>query len=149
MAAGWSRLQPVIRQGGAIVAVMIVVGFGCGSSSSTPQALRDGRSVYADRCSTCHGNRGQGGVAPALSDVRETWPDCVEQQAWIALGSEGWKAEHGPTYGANDAPITDVMPGHAESLTEVEIASVAAFERVEYGDGEPTVELAACGLPGE
>lgn len=137
----------VIREGGAIVAIMIIVGFGCGSGSSTPQALRDGRSVYGDRCSTCHGNRGQGGVGPKLSGVRETWPDCDDHQEWIALGSEAWKVEHGPTYGANDAPIDDAMPAHAESLTALEIASVAAFERVEYGGGDAATELAACGIP--
>jgi len=139
----------VIRHVGAIVAVMIIVGVSCGPGSSTPESLRAGRGVYGDSCSTCHGNRGQGGVGPSLSDVRDTWPSCDDHQEWIALGSEGWKAEHGPAYGASDTPITKVMPGHADRLTPGEIAAVAAFERVEYGDGDPAVELAACGLPDE
>ena len=132
-----------------IVAVMILVGIGCGPGTTTPEALRAGRGVYADTCSTCHGNRGQGGVGPSLAEVRDTWPSCDDHQQCIALGSEGWKAEHGPTYGADDTPITKVMPGQAETLTPDEIAAVAAFERVEYGGGDPAGELAACGLPDE
>jgi mono/diheme cytochrome c family protein len=136
----------VIRQVAAVVAVMVVVGVSCGPGSVTSEALRTGRSVYGDRCSSCHGNRGQGGVGPSLSNVLETWPDCADQQDWIALGSERWKAEHGPTYGANDAPVTKVMPEHAGSLTPDEIAAVAAFERVEYGRGDVATELSDCGL---
>jgi mono/diheme cytochrome c family protein len=102
--------------------------------------------VYADNCSVCHGSRGQGGVGPALSNVRETWPSCDDHQEWIALGTERWKSERGPVYGADDVPITKVMPAHGERLTPEEIAEVAAFERVEYGDGDQAIELAACGL---
>ena len=128
---------------------MAIIAVGCGAGEATPASLRAGRSIYADQCSVCHGNRGQGGVGPSLSEVRETWPDCDDHQEWIALGSEGWKTEHGPTYGADDSPITEVMPGQAESLTPIEIAMVAAFERVEYGGGDAVAELAACGVPDE
>jgi mono/diheme cytochrome c family protein len=128
---------------------MIVLGVGCGAGTATPQSLRVGRGVYADNCSVCHGNRGQGGVGPSLSNVRETWPSCDAHQEWIALGSEGWKVEHGPLYGADDTPITKVMPGQAQTLTTEEIAVVAAFERVEYGGGDPLDELKACGVPDE
>ena len=140
----------MIRQGGAIVAIMIIgSAMGCGSGANMPTALRAGRGVYGDRCSSCHGNSGQGGVGPSLADVRETWPECDDQQAWIALGSVNWKAERGPTYGADDTPVTKVMPGHAETLSPEEIAQVAAFERVEYGSGDPVEELEACGLPAD
>jgi mono/diheme cytochrome c family protein len=142
----------VIRQLGAVAGLMIVfavLGVGCGGTPSGPAALKTGRGIYADQCSVCHGNRGQGGVGPSLSEVRETWPDCVDHQEWIALGSEGWKTEHGPTYGADDSPITEVMPGQAGSLTPGEIALVAAFERVEYGGGDAATELAACDVPDE
>jgi len=119
----------------------------CGSSSSLPEVLREGRGIYADICSTCHGNRGQGGVGPNLSNVLATWPSCDDQQRWITIGSEGWKAEHGPTYGALDAPITAVMPAHGDRLSGHEIAAVAAFERVQYGGADVTAALADCGLP--
>ena len=136
----------VIRQIGAVVALMVVIGVSCGQGSATSGSLGTGRDVYGDRCSSCHGNRGQGGVGPSLSDVIETWPDCIDQQAWIALGSERWKTERGPTYGAKDAPIDNVMPEHESSLTPEEIAAVAAFERVSYGGGDEEAELANCGL---
>jgi mono/diheme cytochrome c family protein len=136
----------VIRRVGAVVAFMVVVAVSCGPGSDAPESLRIGRGVYADNCSSCHGSRGQGGVGPSLSDVRATWPDCDDQQEWIALGSERWTAEYGPVYGSDDTPITNVMPGRAETLTPDEIAAVAAFERVEYGGGDPTEELVGCGL---
>jgi len=122
-----------------------LVGIACGGSS-LPEALRDGREVYGDVCSTCHGNRGQGGVGPELSGVLETWPTCEQHQEWIALGSERWKDEHGLTYGATDKAITKVMPEHEGRLSAREIAAVAAFERVEYGGGDTDVVLADCGL---
>jgi mono/diheme cytochrome c family protein len=139
----------MIRDVGAVVITMIILGVGCGPGTATPAALREGRGVYGDKCSSCHGNRGQGGVGPSMSEVRDTWPSCDDHQEWIALGSEGWKTEHGPVYGANDARITQVMPGQAQTLTAGEIAAVAAFERVEYGGGDPAAELAACGLADE
>lgn len=143
---GASYVGVMIRQAGVIVATMIVLGVGCGPGSATPESLRIGRSVYADNCSACHGSRGQGGVGPSLANVLDTWPSCADHQEWISLGSEEWKTEHGPVYGANDAPIENVMPGQADRLTAAEIAAVAAFERVEYGDGDPATELASCGV---
>jgi mono/diheme cytochrome c family protein len=137
----------MIRRVAAIIVIMVVGGVACGPGTVTPEALRVGRGVYGDRCSTCHGKRGQGAVGPSLSDVRDTWPTCDEHQEWIRLGSEGWKAEHGPVYGADDTPITKVMPAHETTLTPTEIASVAAYERVQYGGGDPVAELRACGLP--
>ena len=141
-------MPAVIRQAGPTFVAMIVfglIGVSC-APQSTSAELKTGRGVYADNCSTCHGSRGQGGVGAALSGVRETWPSCEDQKDWIALGTERWKAERGPVYGANDIPITKVMPPHADRLTPDEIAAVAAFQRVEYGGGDPATELAACGL---
>jgi mono/diheme cytochrome c family protein len=131
------------------MAVMIIIGVGCGPATVTSESLRVGRGVYGDRCSACHGKRGQGGVGPSLANVIETWPDCADHQEWIALGSERWKTEHGPTYGANNAPVEKVMPEHAKTLKPDEIAAVAAFERIEYGGGDQAIELAACGVPDE
>ena len=103
----WVRYRlAVIRQLGAVAGLMIVAGVlgaVCGGTPDGPAALKAGRGIYGDQCSACHGNRGQGGVGPSMAEVRETWPDCDDHQEWIALGSEGWKAEHGPTYGADDA----------------------------------------------
>lgn len=137
----------MLRQLGLVAIASVVFAVGCAPSTATPDALRTGRSVYADNCSTCHGKRGQGGVGPNLSKVLEVWPSCTDHQTWIALGSDRWQLEHGSTYGAFDAPITNVMPAHDERLTDDEIAAVAAFERVEYGGGDAAAELRSCGLP--
>lgn len=138
-----------IKQWGSVVAAMALFALGCGPGSASSESMRVGRSVYADRCSACHGSTGDGGVGPSLDDVLETWPRCDDQQDWISLGSERWKTERGPVYGATDTEITKVMPGFATTLTPGEIAAVAAFERVQYGDGDEATELAACGLPTE
>jgi mono/diheme cytochrome c family protein len=119
----------------------------CGGGSSVPDELSGGRKIYGSNCATCHGGSGQGGAGPALGDVMDTWPSCTEQQEWIALGSERWKTVHGPTYGADDTPITAVMPGHEDRLSEQEIAEVAAYQRVEFGGGDLAAVLADCGLP--
>lgn len=127
------------------MAPLSLVAVACGGPSLS-DALREGRDVYGDSCSSCHGDSGQGGVGPTLEAVMQTWPSCSDHQDWIALGSERWKAERGPTYGAADAPITAVMPSHDDRLTPRQIAAVAAFERVQYGDGDADAVLLDCGL---
>lgn len=117
---------------------------GCSSSTSTP--LQDGRTVYGNRCSSCHGASGQGGVGPALTGVVETWPTCAEHIEWVTLGSDGWREVHGDTHGANDKPVEGGMPGHEDSLSAEEIAAVAAWERVTYGGVAEDVALADCGV---
>ena len=130
-----------------IVAVaFLVLVAGC-SGGSDSDALREGRSVYGDVCSACHGSAGQGGVGPALSSVLDTWPDCDDHIEWITLGSEGWRSSHGDTYGAGDRPLKGGMPAQGDALTQDEIRLVAAFQRVTYG-GQPRDEaLADCGIP--
>ncbi len=118
----------------------------CGGESA-PDPLRQGRSIYADTCSVCHGSRGQGGVGPALDQVTATWPDCARQVEWIALGSDGWRARHGDVYGATAKPVEGGMPAQ-DSLTDAEQRLVAAFERVTYGGMDREEALAACGVEG-
>lgn len=76
-------LRPVL-----VIAALSALGFACGPGGPDHEALRTGRGVYADTCSACHGNRGQG-----------------------RLGSQRWQDERGPTYGALERPIDQVMPG--------------------------------------
>lgn len=121
---------------------------GCSGGEAQPEILKEGRSVYGDVCSVCHGNRGQGGIGPSLDTLVATFPDCRDQIRWVELGSEGWKAEVGETYGAGDTPITGVMPGHADRLTPEQIAAVSAFERSAYAEVDQDEALADCGLAG-
>ena len=46
----------------------------------------------------------------------------------------------------NELPEEGVSFLNMRSQTAEEIAAVSAFERVEYGGGDPVVELAACGI---
>ena len=53
-------------------AVVIAIALaGCGSASDA-SPLAEGKAVYADVCSTCHGPTGEGGVGPALNEVAAT-----------------------------------------------------------------------------
>lgn len=130
----------------AVALLMIGSLTACGGTAGSSDPLRSGRDVYGARCSTCHGNRGQGGIGPAFSGVAETFPICDDQIRWITLGSERWKTEVGPVYGATGKSIEKVMPPMAEVLSPEQIASVAAFERSQYGGVEPDVALTDCGI---
>jgi len=132
-----TRLLPLL--------VVAVIAAGC-APSDQPEAMRQGRSTYGDVCSVCHGASGEGGVGPALEKVTETWPQCADQVEWIALGSEGWRAEHGETYGATDRPVAGGMPPHGDQLTVEEMRRVASFERSAYGGVEIESALEQCGV---
>jgi len=123
--------------------VAIVTASACGSAPSDPDML-GGSEVFAT-CAACHGKSGTGGVGPALSGVRETFPDCATHVRWIELGSEGWKREVGPTYGERDAPVDQVMPSF-DTLDEQALRRIAMYERVRFGGGDLETERAACGL---
>lgn len=136
----------VLRRFGPFAVVVILVALSCAPGEETHPALRTGRTVYGDNCSSCHGNSGQGGVGPSLENVLFTWRSCEDHMEWIALGAEGWKETYGPTYGSEQTEIKGKMPGQAENLSADEIAAVAAFERVEYGGGDVDTVLADCGI---
>ena len=47
-----------------------------------------------------------------------TFPTCADHTKWIQLGSAGWQAEVGPTYGAEETVSIGGMPGFQGKLTE-------------------------------
>ncbi|HEY7704155.1 MAG TPA: c-type cytochrome [Acidimicrobiia bacterium] len=110
-----------------------------------PPPLEAGRDVFRSVCSTCHGDSGQGLSGPSLDGVLETFPACDDQLKWIMLGSEEWKSEVGPTYGAQDKAITEIMPGFASSLSETQVEQVAAYVRAAFGEEEQTTAMSGCG----
>lgn len=131
----------------ALIGLVLV---GCAPTESAPEEfgpdVQAGNQVYSSRCAVCHGGNGQGGSGPALADVSETFGACPDQIEWITLGSNRYQEEVGPTYGDAEKEITAVMPGFAESLTEVEIAQVAVFERHRFGGADEDEALTDCGL---
>lgn len=112
-------------------------------------ALAAGEAAYGS-CASCHGATGGGGVGPAFSDgaVLETFPEFGEHTTWVRLGSDGWQAEVGDTYGANDTAVGasgNVMPGFGESMSPEDLLAVVLYERVEFG-GLTEEELVAEGV---
>ena len=126
-------------------------GGGAGGGSTDFIAL--GGEIYAGagapgvNCAGCHGANGQGsGAFPALTGVLTTFGACEDHELWVTLGSTGWRDQVGPNYGDTNKPVTQGMPAFAGSLTEEQIAAVAAFERVRFGGATPDEALVDCGL---
>jgi len=88
-----------------------------------------GQEIYG-RCAACHGADGGGVSGPALDNVQTVFPDGRDQMAWVALGSDGWRA-FSDTYGATAKPIGGGMPAFS-ALSEEELAAVILYERVSF-----------------
>ncbi len=117
---------------------------GCGQAEPANPDWLAGRDIYAT-CAACHGKSGEGGVGPALTTVRETYPDCATHRKWISLGSVLWREQVGETYGATQKPVVGAMPAF-NKLTDGELAQIAVYERVRFGGGDLDTERTACGL---
>jgi mono/diheme cytochrome c family protein len=117
----------------------------CGQAGPSDPDYIEGRTIYRT-CAACHGKEGEGGVGPGLAGVLETFPDCADHKQWVALGSAGWKAAVGDTYGATGKPISGAMPNFEASLTPEQIEQAALYERVRFGGADLEVEKGACGL---
>lgn len=102
-----------------------------------------GTQLYsANGCAGCHGGGGAGGVGPGFTGgaIFETWPTFQEHFQWVRLGSEGWAAEQGDTYGANDKPVSGGMPAFPqESLSDADLTYIVLHER-ELGGENPNEE---------
>jgi len=109
--------------------------------------LSAGAAIYDAGCAVCHGPNGGGGAGPAMAGgaVLVAFPEeaCASQIDWITLGSADWPDA---TYGANDTPVAGGMPGFEGQLTELEIAQVTLFERVEFGGLDAEAAETACGF---
>jgi mono/diheme cytochrome c family protein len=138
------KAVPSRRQSAALlILTLAALTAGCGTNAQ-PEGFREGRSIYGDLCSVCHGAAGKGQVGPSLDRVLETWPQCSEHVEWISLGSDGWRAEHGDVYGATETPVEGGMPPHRDRLTVEELEVGAAFERAQYGGLDPETALRQC-----
>lgn len=121
-------------------------GVGGGGSGQT-DFIANGSATFAT-CAACHGANGQGGAGPALNGgaVLTTFSSCSDHVTWVTLGSAGWQAQFGNTYGDTNKPVAGGMQAWGESLSEEEIRSVVLYERVAFG-GEPLdTAIADCGL---
>ena len=120
------------------------------AATNTINYIAIGQEVYAGAaaCAGCHGGGGGGGVGPAFigGALYTTFPTCADHTKWIQLGSAGWQAEVGPTYGAEETVSIGGMPGFQGKLTEDELYAVVVFERVVFGGGNTEEVLIDCGL---
>ena len=120
------------------------------AATNTINYIAIGQEVYAGAaaCAGCHGGGGGGGVGPAFigGALYTTFPTCADHTKWIQLGSAGWQAEVGPTYGAEETVSIGGMPGFQGKLTEDELYAVVVFERVVFGGGDTEEVLRDCGL---
>ena len=120
------------------------------AATNTVNYIAIGQEVYAGAaaCAGCHGGGGGGGVGPAFigGALYTTFPTCADHTKWIQLGSAGWQAEVGPTYGAEETVSIGGMPGFQGKLTEDELYAVVVFERVVFGGGNTEEVLSDCGL---
>ncbi len=101
-----------------------------------------GEEAYLSSCAGCHGGGGGGGVGPAFTAgaIYETWPTFEDHFEWVRLGSSGWSADKGDTYGANDKPVNSGMPGFAEeTLSDANLVYIILHER-ELGGENPDPE---------
>ena len=109
-----------------------------------------GATVYEESCAVCHGADGGGGAGPAMAGgaLLGAFPEtaCGNQIEWVSLGSSNWPDA---TYGANGKPVAGGMPGFEGQLTELEIAQVVLFERVEFGGLDLVTAEPACGFTSE
>ncbi|WP_436793741.1 c-type cytochrome [Actinospongicola halichondriae] len=102
-----------------------------------------GTELYGAGCASCHGGAGGGGVGPAFTNgaIYETWPSFEDHFEWVRLGSNGWLAEKGDTYGANAKPVNTGMPGFtAEALSDADLIYIILHEREDLGGENPDPE---------
>ena len=69
-----------------------------------------GARVYEQRCASCHGAEGQGGVGPTFAAIVDRYPDPTDHLAVVVVGR-------------------NQMPAFGELLNEVQIEAVVAYER--------------------
>lgn len=121
-------------------------GVGGGGAGQT-DFIGIGSGVYTT-CTACHGANGQGVSGPALSGgaVLATFSSCSDHVTWVTLGSAGWQAQFGNTYGDNNKPVAGGMQAWGESLSEEEIRSVVLYERVALGGESLDTAINDCGL---
>ena len=112
------RTPRALFAGLAVVAVATAFA-ACGGESApatpTDPVLAQGQQIYNQKCASCHGKGGNGGMGVKLADVVEArYPNIDDQIAVIAEGRGS-------------------MPGFGGQLSEEEMLAVARYEREVLG----------------
>ncbi|MGH8914202.1 MAG: c-type cytochrome [Acidimicrobiia bacterium] len=122
-------------------------GSGVGGGGSDFIAM--GESIFLaapGNCQGCHGATGGGGAGPPLGGVTTTFGACADHIEWVTLGSQGFLDAGESTYGDSNKTINRGMPAFGSNLSEEQLASVVAFERVRFSGADPAQTLTDCGL---
>jgi hypothetical protein len=122
---------------------------GSGIGGGGDDFIAQGEVIYVaapGNCQGCHGADGGGGVGPGFGGVVTTFGSCLDHIEWVTLGSQGFLDAGESTYGDSNKTINRGMPAFGASLSEEQLASVVAFERVRFGGADPAQTLTDCGL---
>jgi mono/diheme cytochrome c family protein len=95
----------------------------------------EGATVY-QKCASCHGAGGTGGVGPELQTVAQTFSNYKDHVWWVTNGSAG--AGTGSPYGDADRPggqrvAKGGMPPWGAALSAKDLLSVVYYERSHFG----------------
>ena len=84
------------------------------SNGSGGAAAVDGAAIFDDRCSSCHGSKGQGGVGPKLNggEVTKNFPKVDDELTVVKNGRSG-------------------MPAFGSRLSPEELQAVVEFTRTD------------------
>lgn len=110
--------------------------------------IYEGGVVYEEKCATCHGAGGGGGVGPAFTNgaIGETFADAEAQVAWVIQGSQVFIDAGLTSYGDNAKPLAGnagaLMPAFGVDLTAEELIAAVMYERIELGGLEDELPLA-------
>lgn len=109
--------------------------------------LYEGGVVYEEKCASCHGAGGGGGVGPAFSNgaIIETFADVESMVSWVVHGTQGYIDAGETTYGDNAKPLGadgKAMPAFGVDLTAEEIIVAVFYERIALGGYESELPLA-------
>jgi mono/diheme cytochrome c family protein len=123
---------------------------GSGVGGGGADFIAQGEAIFLaapGNCQGCHGATGGGsGAIPALTGVLTTFGSCLDHIEWVRLGSQGLQDAGESTYGDSNKAINGGMPAFGASLSEEQLTSVVAFERVRFGGADPAQTLTDCGL---
>jgi mono/diheme cytochrome c family protein len=110
---------------GLLLVVAATVAAACGGSGGsapptpTDPVLARGAQIYSQKCASCHGKGGGGGMGPKLAGVvANRYPDIADQMAVIRDGRSSM-----PGFGGSSS----------SALSDDDIEAVARYEREVLG----------------
>ncbi len=125
-----------------------------GASADSPEAI--GGRLYAANCASCHGPNGAGSDAGLVGrplyngEVDKTFPDPIEQFAFVRHGSCGTGVSYGnPQRDGGQHVGKGGMPAFAPgTLSDADLLAVINYERhVLAGEAYPVNPLVKVGAP--